>query len=149
MLNNINLFGYTNPNLYILFLITYPFHNNPTNTIFLGFLLGFILDLLTQSAGGHTIACLTIGFLRPYLANFSFGVKPSELPKKIMSKDTHLSNRILFLCLMVFTHHFILYLIIFLDPKSFILILKNTFFTALFSIILLWTTLILFQTKND
>ncbi len=149
LLNNVNLFGYINPNLYILFLITFHFNNDLSETIFLGFLLGLALDLLSQSAGAHTIACLTIGFLRPYFATFSFGLKLSELPKNIMSNDTRVSNKFGFLCVMVFVHHLILYSIIFLDMKSFFLILKNTFFTALFSIILLWTILILFQTKND
>ena len=44
------------------------FYETLSETIFLGFLLGISLDLISQSAGAHTIACLTIGFLRPYFA---------------------------------------------------------------------------------
>ena len=149
VLNNINLFGYLNPYLYILFLILYHFNNNQSETIFLGFLLGFSLDLISQSSGAHTIACLTIGFLRPYFAIFSFRLKLSELPQNLISKEARSLNKIGFLFLMIFVHHFILFFIIFLDIKSIFLILKNTFFTTVFSIIVIWPVLILLETKND
>ena len=149
VLNNINLFGYLNPYLYILFLIIYHFNNNQSETIFLGFILGFSLDLISQSSGAHTIACLTIGFLRPYFAIFSFRLKLSELPENLISKEARTLNKIGFLFLMIFVHHFILFFIIFLDIKSIFLILKNTFFTTVFSIIVIWPVLILLETKND
>ena len=149
VLNNINLFGYLNPYLYILFLIIYHFNNNQSETILLGFLLGFSLDLISQSSGAHTIACLTIGFLRPYFAIFSFKLKLSELPENLISKEARSLNKIGFLFLMIFVHHFILFFIIFLDIKSIFLILKNTFFTTVFSIIVIWPVLILLETKND
>ena len=149
VLNNINLFGYLNPYLYVLFLIIYHFKNNQLETIFLGFILGFSLDLISQSSGAHTIACLTIGFLRPYFAIFSFRLKLSELPENLISKEARTLNKIGFLFLMIFVHHFILFFIIFLDLKSIFLILKNTFFTTVFSIIVIWPILILLETKND
>ena len=149
VLNNINLFGYLNPYLYILFLIIYHFNNNQSETIFLGFLLGFSLDLISQSSGAHTIACLTIGFLRPYFAIFSFRLKLSELPENLISKEARTLNKIGFLFLMIFVHHFILFFIIFLDLKSIFLILKNTFLTSLFSLIVIWPILTLLETKND
>ena len=149
VLNNINLFGYLNPYLYILFLIIYHFNNNQSEIILLGFLLGFSLDLISQSSGAHTIACLTIGFLRPYFAIFSFRLKLSELPENLISKEARTLNKIGFLFLMIFVHHFILFFIIFLDLKSIFLILKNTFFTTVFSIIVIWPILILLETKND
>ena len=149
VLNNINLFGYLNPYLYVLFLIIYHFNNNQSETILLGFLLGFSLDLISQSSGAHTIACLTIGFLRPYFAIFSFKLKLSELPENLISKEARSLNKIGFLFLMIFVHHFILFFIIFLDIKSIFLILKNTFFTTVFSITVIWPILILLETKND
>jgi len=149
VLNNINLFGYLNPYLYLLFLITYHFSNNQSEIIFIAFLLGLSLDLISQSAGAHTIACLTIGFLRPYFAVFSFRLKASELPENLISKEARVLNKIGFIFLMIFIHHFILFFIIFLDPKSIFLILKNTFFTTLFSIVVIWLVLTLFETKND
>ena len=74
LLNNINLFGFINPNLYLLFIIIYRLDGNPTLLIIIGFVMGLLLDLLTQGSGGHTIATLTIAFLRLSIIKFSFGV---------------------------------------------------------------------------
>ena len=45
VLDNINLFGFLNPIIYILFIITYRFDQNQTLFIFLSFLLGLTIDL--------------------------------------------------------------------------------------------------------
>ena len=52
LLNNINFFGFINPNLYLLFIIVYRLDGNPTLLIVLGFVMGLLLDLLTQGTGG-------------------------------------------------------------------------------------------------
>jgi len=70
VLDNINLFGFLNPIIYILFIITYRFDQNQTLFIFLSFLLGLTIDLLTQSSGANTISCLILGYIRPFIINF-------------------------------------------------------------------------------
>ena len=147
LLNNINLFGFINPYFYLLFLINYRFDNNPTLLIIIGFIMGFLLDLLSQGAGGHTIAALTIAFLRPYIIRFSFGVN-SDIPMG-MVRGTSLSNRLLYLGLMVFIHHLILFIVIYFSLKSISIIFKYTFFTTIFSFILLWISYGFFKTKHD
>ena len=63
ILDNINLFGFLNPIIYILFIITYRFDQNQTLFIFLSFLLGLTIDLLTQSSGANTISCLILSYI--------------------------------------------------------------------------------------
>ena len=70
LLSNINFFGFINPNLYLLFFLMYRLDGDRTALIILGFLMGLLLDLLTQGSGGHTIASLTITYLRPYIIYF-------------------------------------------------------------------------------
>ena len=110
LINQINLFGFINPNLYLLFLIVYRLDANPTLLIILGFALGLLLDLLTQGAGGHTIASLTIAFLRPFIIRFSFGVN-YDVPMG-MIKGSLLTQRLLYLLLIIFIHHLVLFIII-------------------------------------
>ena len=92
VLDNINLFGFLNPIVYILFIITYKFVQKQTLFIFLCFLLGFIIDLLTQSSGANTISCLTLGYIRPFIINFCFKIN-SNMPKAYIT-DPKISNRI-------------------------------------------------------
>lgn len=147
LLNNINFFGFINPNLYLLFIIVYRLDGNSTTLIILGFVLGLLLDLLTQGSGGHTIATLTIAFLRPFIVRFSFGVN-YDLPMG-MIKGSPLSQRLIYLLLMILVHHLVLYSIIYFSLDNTLTILKNTLFTSLFTFVLVYTSLGLFKEKND
>ena len=147
LLNNINLFGFINPNLYLLFIIIYRLDGNPTLLIIIGFVMGLLLDLLTQGSGGHTIATLTIAFLRLSIIKFSFGVN-YDVPMG-MIKGSLLSQRLLYLILMVVIHHLVLYSIVYFSFDNTITILKNTLFTSFFTFIMVFISLGLFREKND
>ena len=147
LLNNINLFGFINPNLYLLFLIVYRFDGNPTLLIIVGFVMGLLLDLLTQGSGGHTIATLTIAFLRLSIIKFSFGVN-YDVPMG-MIKGSLLSQRLMYLILMVVIHHLVLYSVVYFSFNNTITILKNTLFTSFFTFIMVFISLGLFIDKND
>lgn len=145
LLNNINFFGFINPNLYLLFIIVYRLDGNPTLLIVLGFLMGLLLDLLAQGSGGQTIAALTIAFLRPYIIRFSFGVN-YDVPMG-MIKGSLLTQRLLYLSLMVVIHNLVLCSVIYFSFDNTITILKNTLFTSLFTFILIYISLGLFKNK--
>jgi rod shape-determining protein MreD len=147
LLSNINFFGFINPNLYLLFIIVYRLDCNPSVLIILGFLLGLLLDLLTQGSGGHTVATLTISFLRPYIAKFSFGIN-YKMPTAMLHRS-FLSQRLLYLSLIIFFHHLILYSLIYFSFDNILTILKNTFFTSFFTFILVFFSMKLFKEKND
>ena len=147
LLNNINLFGFINPNLYLLFIIIYRLDGNPTLLIIIGFVMGLLLDLLTQGSGGHTIATLTIAYLRLSIIKFSFGVN-YDVPMG-MIKGSLLRQRLLYFMLMVVIHHLVLYSIVYFSLDNTITILKNTLFTSFFTFIMVFISLGLFREKND
>tara|TARA_B100000575_G_C22905199_1_gene525952 strand:+ start:266 stop:775 length:510 start_codon:yes stop_codon:yes gene_type:complete len=148
LLNNINLFGFINPNLYLLFFIVYRFDSNPTILIFLGFLMGLLLDLLTQGSGAHTIAALTIAFVRPTIIRTSFGIN-FDIPMG-MIEGTQLNQRILYILMMIIIHHLLLYIIVYFSFDSVLIILKNTIFTSFFTFIIVYISLGLFKkVQND
>ena len=147
LLNNINLFGFINPNLYLLYIIVYRLDGNPTLLIIVGFVMGLLLDLLTQGSGGHTIATLTIAFLRLSIIKFSFGVN-YDVPMG-MIRGSLLSQRLMYLILMVVIHHLVLYSVVYFSFNNTITILKNTLFTSFFTFIMVFISLGLFIEKND
>lgn len=65
ILNNIQINGYINPYLYILFIILLPFETPGWLVLMLSFLLGFSIDVFTKTPGMHTSATVFMGFLRP------------------------------------------------------------------------------------
>ena len=147
LLNNINFFGFINPNLYLLFIVIHRLNSNPTIFILLGFILGLLIDLLNQGSGGHTIATLTIAFLRPYIVKFSFGVN-YDLPMG-MVKGSPLSQRLIYISTIILVHHLLLYSVIYFSIDNTLTIIKNTLFTSFFTFVLIYTSLGLFKEKND
>jgi rod shape-determining protein MreD len=146
LLSNINFFGFINPNLYLLFFLMYRLDGDRTALIILGFLMGLLLDLLTQGSGGHTIASLTITYLRPYIIRFSFGVN-YDVPMG-MIRGSLVNQRVAYFLQMILIHHLLLFLVIYFSFDNILTIIKNTFLSAFFTFILVYISLGLFKERK-
>jgi hypothetical protein len=145
ILNNINFLGYINPYLYILFILLFPLSGNKSLLIFLGFILGLTIDMFGDSGGVHAAASVTIAYLRPLFLKFSFGVSYEYNTIKIHRTD--IRNRLIYAFLMVSIHHLILFSLEVFNIDHILLILKNTLFSGIFSIVLILGTIALFSRK--
>ena len=145
--NNMNIFGFINPMVYLVFLVIYNFDSDQTLFILVCFLLGFSTDFFSQSGGAHTIATLTLSFLRPILIRNSYGVR-SEIPSSFQA-DTRKINKYTFLSIIFILHHLIYFSVVFFSWSAIYLILKNTFMTFIFSLILSIMILSLYKKPND
>ena len=67
LFNNISLFGFATPLLYIYFLIKLPIGMNRNAVMFLSALLGFIIDIFGGTLGLSMTAMAITGFLQYYL----------------------------------------------------------------------------------
>lgn len=146
VLNNINFLGYVNPYLYILFIIIFPLDGNKSLLIVLSFLLGLSIDLFGDSGGVHAAACLVIAYLRPWFLKFSFGVSYEYNMVKISKAPA--SERITYITLMVLVHHLVLFSLEIFSFSHILLLLKSTLFSGIFSIVLVFCTLLLFSRKS-
>jgi len=68
--NNIQLNGFINPYLYVLFILLLPFETPPWLLLFLSFLMGLSIDVFSNTIGMHASACVFMAFLRPFILNF-------------------------------------------------------------------------------
>lgn len=143
---NINFLGYINPYLYILFIILLPVNLSQTKVILLGFLLGLSIDFFQDSGGVHAAACLVIAYLRPLVLRFSFGITYEHQTMKF--QNTAFGERFSYVLLMVFIHHFILFSMEIFDLDHFLLILKNTLFSGIFSLVAIMLTMVIFGKKK-
>lgn len=137
VINNINLFGYINPMIYILFLLLFPFYKNQTLYIFLGFLIGLFIDLFSQGSGANTFASLTICFIRPAIIGFIFGFK-SRVQSLSIINEPRIRNKILYVVCFVILHHLFYFIAVYFNTSNTFFVFRNTLTTSLFSIILLW-----------
>ncbi len=72
VLNHIRLNGYMNPYLYVLFILMLPFQISNWLLLALSFLVGFTIDVFSNTGGIHSAASVLIAFIRPGLLKVYF-----------------------------------------------------------------------------
>lgn len=107
--NNINFLGFINPFPYILFIILYPVNGNKSRLLLSSFLLGLIMDLFWNSGGVHSISCIVLAYIRPYLFKFCFGLSYEYQTVRI--NDNLSPERFSFILLSVIIHHLTLFIL--------------------------------------
>lgn len=70
LLDNIEISGFINPYLYILFLLLLPVETAGWLVLVLGFVLGLTIDLFSHTPGMHAAACVFAAFIRKFLLKF-------------------------------------------------------------------------------
>src|SRR5210317_1697720 len=115
LFNNLQLFGFINPMVYLFFIIMYRFESDQTLFILLSFILGF-----------------SIGFLCPLLIRNAFGVT-AEIPTSFYN-DSRTLNKTIFLALVISIHHLLYFSFVFFNWDAIYLILKNTLLASVFSL---------------
>ena len=143
--SNIDFFGFINPFVYLLFVVRYRLDSNQSIFILNSFALGFFVDLILGTAGAHTIATLTVAYLRPLIVGFSFGIN-ADVPYA-MIKGTRISNQLTYLGLIIFLHALIYYSVSYFSWLAFFQIMKNAILTSVLTFILIWLILGFYKTK--
>ncbi|KAA6337593.1 hypothetical protein EZS27_014334 [termite gut metagenome] len=65
--NHICVGGYATPFIYIYFILKLDSSTSRNGLMFWAFLLGFIIDLFSNTLGMNTIAIVLLAFLRPFI----------------------------------------------------------------------------------
>ncbi len=107
LFNNIEIAGMINPFLYIYFIIALPIHINRISLMIIGFVLGLVIDVFSNTWGIHAMATTMIAFLRPYV--FRLVSTQEELDRVMPRFRTMGANYIKYIVLMTFVHHFMLF----------------------------------------
>ena len=127
--NRMNLFGLINPLVYVLFFYWYPVRENRTSLIGIAFLLGFTVDIFSDTMAMHTAACITTAYLRPYLMRFVFGVN-LEFQNFSLATSTRV-QQFTFLALLIGVHHLVFFTLEIFSLSNLLLILKRVVITGL------------------
>lgn len=146
ILNGINLFGYVDPYIYILFILLFPVQVNKSLFIFLCFLLGLIIDMFSNSGGIHASACLVIGFIRPWVLKFAFGTSYEFHQLKISQSE--LGARTIYFLILTLIHHLLLFIQEYLSFSNTIRILLHTLYASIFTLFLITLTMVLFRKRK-
>jgi cell shape-determining protein MreD len=122
-----------------LFIILYPIKNNKNIFLIFSFLIGIIIDMFLDSGGIHGLASLALAYFRPNIFKFTFGLSYEYQTVKINNNFT--SERISFIVISVFIHHFVIYIVQLFKAGNFfslsIELIFGTIFTALITLLII------------
>jgi len=127
------MYGYANPYPYVLFILLFPVNGNKNILLISSFLLGLIIDMFSNSGGIHAMACTVLAFIRPNLFRFAFGISYEYQTVKIADKIS--SERVSYILLAIFIHHFILFSFEYFRFSLIFTIITRTLFSTLLSFI--------------
>ena len=145
--NNINLFGYTNPLIYIVFVFYYPLQKEKSLFLFLSFLLGLSIDFFSNSGGINAAATLFIAFIRMPLLSSILG--KSDFDHHLFDlRAISFAKALSFIVLMTLAHHFIVFSLDYFSLSEFMPIVTKTLVTSCFSIFLILVGIVLFTKKR-
>ena len=134
--NHMNLFGTVNSFIYVSLFILYKTSYDKTSLILFGFLVGLIIDLSMQTYGVHTLASITVCYLKERIEKYSFGVN-SILPLAMIS-GTKLTNRVTYFLIIIFLHSLIYFSLIFFKLEFTLTIFLYTLINSIVNFIIIW-----------
>ncbi|HLV38304.1 rod shape-determining protein MreD [Xanthomarina sp.] len=146
ILSHINFLGYINPYLYILFIMLFPLKNNRVIFLLLSFFLGLTIDMFLDSGGIHAAAAVTIAYIRPVVLKFSFGAVYDHQTMKF--SNVEFGSKLTYIVILTVIHHFVLFSLEIFNFYNIILILQNTLFSSIFTIILCLLTTVIFNRRK-
>ncbi len=111
ILNNIQLNGFINPYLYILFIIMLPFEIPVWLLMLLAFVMGISIDMFLNTMGIHAAACVFMAYTRSYVLNFFSPRDGYESNTEPSLEYLGLTWFLSYSSIMVFIHHFVFFFI--------------------------------------
>ena len=135
VLNNINFLGYINPYFYIFFIFLYPIRKDDASVLILSFFLGLCIDIFSDSGGINAAASLFIAFIRIPILQSVIGKREIDYGTTTIFK-LPFPKMFLYVVILTFLHHFIVFGMEYFKWSKFGTILLNTVLTSVFTIIL-------------
>ena len=128
VLNNVQISGYINPFVYILFVMLLPPKMPKAIVLILAFVMGFTIDVFSDSYGIHSSATVLLAFLRPKVLAL-VSVKGGEDLEEIGIKQLKINRFFTYSGILCLIHHFTLFYIEAFRLNEFF----DTFLRALYS----------------
>ncbi|MCX6304235.1 MAG: rod shape-determining protein MreD [Bacteroidetes bacterium] len=136
ILNHINLSGYINPYLYIYFILLLPFDTPRWMLLIAAFVLGWSIDMFTNTIGLNASACVAMAFARPFVISAI-----SSGPESLLGETPSLRNQglkwfLYYSIILILIHHFALFFLEIFRFSEFMATLVRVLLSSLFTLFL-------------
>src|SRR5690606_19842157 len=140
VLNQVQFTGTVNPYLYVYFLLVMPVGLSPNLGLLVGFLLGFTVDIFTQTLGMHTIATTFLAYCRPYVLRYMASRDGFEFVSEPSVHNMGAGWFVTYASIMVLLHHFVLFFIEIFRINGLFYTLWKSIASSLFTLVLIMLT---------
>jgi hypothetical protein len=134
ILNHVSLGGYVNPYLYVLFILWLPFSTEKWLLLLSAFLLGFTVDIFSNTLGLNAAASVAMAFARPFVitmlstgADFEPGSRPSI-------RGQGMRWFLPYSAILVLVHHFVLFYLEVFRMSEFFTTLLRVILSSIFTL---------------
>lgn len=126
ILSQVQFSGFFNPYIYVLFVLLFPLNSPRWAALVFAFLIGFVIDVFSNTLGVHSAATVFIAYIRPFVLRLiSNREDDRDYPGLSRSNPGWFITYAFF---MVFIHHLILF---YLEVYTF-----SHFFNTLYRVVL-------------
>lgn len=149
VLNKIpHLHRYVVPILYFLFILWLPFSLSRPGLLIAGFGTGLLLDYFTNTPGLHAAACVLIAYARPFIITILLPKDTTEFNYREPSpRALGWAPYAVYVFILTFLHNTYLLLLEYLHFGSFFDFIIKVLSTTAISLLLIFTTELLFPRK--
>ena len=148
VLDNINLGGFVNPYLYVMFILMLPFEIPGWALLFLSFLMGLGVDMFSGTPGMHAAASTLMAFVRPLVIK-SVGISRDLDPGMDPSiPSMGFSWFFMYALILVFIHHLALFTIEVFRLEGLFSVFLRTLYSTLLTLTLIIVLQYLFSSKS-
>ena len=149
VLNNIQIGGYINPYMYVLFILLLPLETPKWLLLLSAFALGFTVDMLSDTPGIHTAACLFMAFCRPGVLSLLSSKQEYEQGVRPIIRDMGFTWVFSYSLILVVAHHIPLFFLEVFSFSEFLHTLLRTGLSIVFTMLLiLLSQLIMYRPKK-
>lgn len=148
VLNNIRFGGYINPYLYVLFILILPYITPGWALLVLAFVLGYTIDVFTNTPGMHLAATVFMAFSRPAVLRLVTSKKEYEPGSYPSLGSMGFQTFFTYSTLLVFVHHTTLFLLEVFRFSEIFLTLMRAGLSTLFTLLLIIIAQYLFYPKH-
>lgn len=135
--DNINMWGYLNPYIYVLFILLLPLETPRFFLLFASFGIGFAVDYFANTMGLNTAACVLTAYLRPGLIRALSQKTELDPGINISIRDLGFRWFFIYTSVLVIIHHLTYFYLEIFRFDEFFMTLKRALFSAVFTIFII------------
>ncbi|PCH66375.1 MAG: rod shape-determining protein MreD [Bacteroidetes bacterium] len=137
VLNNIELFQFVNPYLYVLFILLLPVQIPHWLIMVTSFFMGLCIDILMNTIGMHIAASVLVAYIRPYILGVLIDRGKQDAEISLNFRQLGFERFLLYAVIMVFIHHTVLFYIEVFRMTEFFSTLGRVFLNSFFTLLLI------------